>query len=334
MFNTRHTDTKLTASSLRVVGIKATPAGRARIILRGTCKRRGLDAAERTRTTEVVAAPETMAQEHGSPETRPAMRMHPRTCTLHAPMLECDCACGRKPCSATPSGKLKSKHIKAPPPGGILLSICFEILGCEPLRAVSQDLTSAHHAPEGDIAGAHAPQYHTDLVRPRPDDRNQPPILDLLHGSRSIARGWLAERLPNFSILLNRSRLPDHFKRKRQEPELQHLLRLASLALRRIAQVMQSFSVEDHGVVEVRTTDRSVALKQFLGACSVSLVAVSIHNGAASIARCAYSSYRARLAHLAPLTTRSRVIRCKETGSVGNVLSRRDEAACSRVDRL
>jgi len=25
---------------------------------------------------------------------------------------------GRKPCSATPSGKLKSKRIRAPPPGG------------------------------------------------------------------------------------------------------------------------------------------------------------------------------------------------------------------------
>jgi len=30
-------------------------------------------------------------------------------------------ACGRKPCSAKPSGKLKSKHIKAPPQGGFLI---------------------------------------------------------------------------------------------------------------------------------------------------------------------------------------------------------------------
>src|SRR5262249_27712929 len=31
-------------------------------------------------------------------------------------------ACGREPCSAKPSGKLKSKHIKAPPPGGFLFA--------------------------------------------------------------------------------------------------------------------------------------------------------------------------------------------------------------------
>jgi Replication-relaxation len=277
MFDTCHTDNKPTASSLRVVGIKATPAGRAHIILRGTCRRRDLDAADRTRTTERVAAPEIVAQSFGSPEIEPGIRTHARTCALHKPVLECHSACGRKPCSAKPSGKLKSKHIKTPPPGGFLISICFEIFGCEPLRTVSQDFSSAHHTPEDHVSGAHAPQYHTNLIRPRPDDRNQAPILDFLHGSRPIARRWLADRLPNFPILLNRSRLPDHFKRKCQEPEFQHLLRLAPLAFCRVPQVMQSFSVEDHGVLEVRATDRRVALKQFFGARSVSLVAVSIH---------------------------------------------------------
>ena len=48
---------KPTASSLRVVGIKATPAGRAENISRDIRAWRGLDPAERTRTTEVVAAP-------------------------------------------------------------------------------------------------------------------------------------------------------------------------------------------------------------------------------------------------------------------------------------
>ena len=43
-------------------------------------------------------------------------------CNLQRSMLGCKRACGRKPCSAKPSGKLKSKHIKAPPWGGFLIS--------------------------------------------------------------------------------------------------------------------------------------------------------------------------------------------------------------------
>ena len=128
---------KPTAPSLRVVGIKATPAGRARKRSRDIRAWRGLDAADRTRTRERVAAPEIVAQNYGSPEIEPGMRAHARTCALHKPVLECHCACGRKPCSATPSGKLKSKHIKAPPQGGFLISIRFEILRREPLQATA-----------------------------------------------------------------------------------------------------------------------------------------------------------------------------------------------------
>jgi len=57
-----------TAPSLRVVGIKATPTGRAEKSARESCAWRDLDAAERTRTTEAVAAPEIVAQSYGSPE--------------------------------------------------------------------------------------------------------------------------------------------------------------------------------------------------------------------------------------------------------------------------
>jgi len=84
MFDTRHTDMKPTASSLRVVGIKATPAGRAHIILRGTCRRRDLDAAERTRMTVAEAAPEIEARQ-GSPEIDggAAIESESRLCYTH-----------------------------------------------------------------------------------------------------------------------------------------------------------------------------------------------------------------------------------------------------------
>ena len=39
-------------------------------------------------------------------------------------------ASGHKPCSATPSGTLKSKHIRAPPPGGFLISRCQSASKC------------------------------------------------------------------------------------------------------------------------------------------------------------------------------------------------------------
>ena len=68
MREVRQDCTDLTASSLRVVGIKATPAGRAGTNLHDIGARRGLDAAERTRTRERVAAPKFVARRNGSPK--------------------------------------------------------------------------------------------------------------------------------------------------------------------------------------------------------------------------------------------------------------------------
>lgn len=45
----------------------------------------------------------------------PILLYRPR---IARPMLGWTCACGREPCSANAIGKLKSKHTKAPPPGG------------------------------------------------------------------------------------------------------------------------------------------------------------------------------------------------------------------------
>ena len=63
------------AASLRAVGIKATPVGRARVFAHDTCARRGLDAADRPRTAERMAAPKNVAGE-GSPKNV--------TCGIHA----------------------------------------------------------------------------------------------------------------------------------------------------------------------------------------------------------------------------------------------------------
>jgi hypothetical protein len=94
MRDTRLNHAQATASSLRVVAVKATPAGRASIILSGTRVRRGLDAAERTRTTKVVAAPEIAAR-HGSPEIDRS-RYHATTASRsilqHASrVIQCSC---------------------------------------------------------------------------------------------------------------------------------------------------------------------------------------------------------------------------------------------------
>lgn len=62
-----HHPSQRTASSLRVVGIKATASRRARMTARMSIPWRDLDAADRTRTPKRVAAPEIVA-EHGSPE--------------------------------------------------------------------------------------------------------------------------------------------------------------------------------------------------------------------------------------------------------------------------
>src|SRR5437870_379774 len=68
VLQSRRREKQPTASSLRVVGVKATPAGRAPMTSRDRRARRGLDAAEWTRTAERVAAPEIVAQNYGPPE--------------------------------------------------------------------------------------------------------------------------------------------------------------------------------------------------------------------------------------------------------------------------
>src|SRR5262245_62009881 len=95
-------------------------------------------------------------------------------------MLAYTRACGRKPCSAT-SGKLKRNHIRAPPPGGFLISICLQVLWRQSLRTIAQDSAPAHHAPQRDVPCAHATQDHAYLVRPRSDDCDETPVLNLLH---------------------------------------------------------------------------------------------------------------------------------------------------------
>ncbi len=99
-FDTRLNHAQPTASSLRVVGIKATPAGRARDILHDIRTERDLDPVDRTRTRNLVAAPEIVAQDHGSPEidrrtdrvvARGGRRRHATQlqCTLH--VIQCNC---------------------------------------------------------------------------------------------------------------------------------------------------------------------------------------------------------------------------------------------------
>ena len=55
------------AASLRAVGIKATPTGRARVLAHDACKWRDLDAADRPRTAKRMAAPKIVAGS-GSPK--------------------------------------------------------------------------------------------------------------------------------------------------------------------------------------------------------------------------------------------------------------------------
>src|SRR5437868_4625210 len=84
---TRYNDSQPTASSLRVVGIKATPAGRARTSSHDARIWRDLDAADRTRMAKRVAAPEIVAQMHGSPEIEPGGS---RVIAAGKPNLRCD----------------------------------------------------------------------------------------------------------------------------------------------------------------------------------------------------------------------------------------------------
>ena len=65
------------AASLRAVGIKATPTGRAGITTIDMIHWRGLDAADRPRTAERMAAPKNVARNVGSPKNVP--------CGIHAP---------------------------------------------------------------------------------------------------------------------------------------------------------------------------------------------------------------------------------------------------------
>jgi hypothetical protein len=72
----RHPLRDRTASSLRVVGIKATSARRARYYSQDIRAWRGLDVADRTRRHMHVAAPEIVA-EHGLTRNRAEHTAHP-----------------------------------------------------------------------------------------------------------------------------------------------------------------------------------------------------------------------------------------------------------------
>ena len=134
-------------------------------------------------------------------------------------MVGCMRAYGRKPCSATPSGKLKSKHTKAPPTGGFLISGYFQVLWREPLRPIVQDLGAAHHAPQRDVARADASENDAYLIRAWPDDRHETPVLNVLRGAHAVCPD-LTNRLPYATVLLDGPRFRYDFESERQKARL------------------------------------------------------------------------------------------------------------------
>jgi hypothetical protein len=141
----------------------------------------------------------------------------------------------------------------------------------KPLAAVGKIFRAAHHAPECDVAGSYAAQDHADFVRSRPDDSNEPPVLDILCLAHPI-RFWLPDRLPDAAILLHGARLANDLQREREVAELQHLLRLTALMSIGISQVVKAVRVEHHVGAEVGTADCRVVLKELFGPCAETAV--------------------------------------------------------------
>ena len=131
-------------------------------------------------------------------------------------MVGCTCACGRKPHSANPLGKLISKHTKEPPPGGLFVarqsssrwsgaSRCFPSASTFEPRITLQSVRLP------------VPTRRTmTRILPWADDCDEAPILDLLRLAET-ARFRLADRLPDAPILLHGAGLADHVERKREE---------------------------------------------------------------------------------------------------------------------
>ena len=191
-------------------------------------------------------------------------------------VLACMRACGRKPCSAKPSGKLKSKHIKAPPPGGFLISICFRDSPARAAGSVSQDLSTRASRSRTYVPGP-TRRRMTRILSGRGPTMATKPQYSTSFAARRPSAPRLADRLPDAAILLHGPGLPDDLECERQEPEFQHLLGLAALALRRVAKMVQPFPIQHNVRIEVRTADRRIVLEEFFGAVAQSPVVLAVH---------------------------------------------------------
>src|SRR5262249_17760645 len=82
------------------------------------------------------------------------------------------------------------------------------------------------------------------------------------------------DSLPNTPILLHRAGLAHDLERERQQTKLEHLLRLATLPLCRIAQVMQALAVQNDWLRKIRTDDRRIIVKNLARPLAQSMVGI------------------------------------------------------------
>ena len=105
--------------------------------------------------------------------------------------------------------KAEGRHNKGTASGRYFcLLLVLDAVCVHALHAVF-DLRVGHHAPEGDVAGADAPQYGTDFDLSLSGDGYQSPVFDFLHRYRTMCRkfsNWREEP----AIFLYRPRLSDY----------------------------------------------------------------------------------------------------------------------------
>ena len=126
------------------------------------------------------------------------------------PLHPCLCYDLSVPVGASPvqlrNTEAEGRHDKDPADlGGVfVLRFIFDVLSIKLLLAIF-DLGIRHHAPEGGVAIANAPEDHPDLDRLFAHDGRQAPVLHLLHTHRAVHSRFLPHRQHGGPILLDRS---------------------------------------------------------------------------------------------------------------------------------